>query len=508
MTQATLGNGWDTVAVGEAWPLTWDARWNEYRRRWSVYQGGPYSQRDHERLSLFQDVNASGTVRQRTRRICTMLAFIADVDASAIATGIALNVSREVFPVKLAENGSEIPNPAGFTALEAGNEVWRRSAVRKHVERWARMLSVAGDLHIEAMLDESGQPVITAHRADQVRVWYDRYGRELARAEIEFSYRKPGRDEPIAYKRVITPETIETTDDGKTVSEPNPVGAVTLVHVPFKPMEQPEFSANAWHGNENAVAVADSARTMMQAIGIRHSAPWLVTTGAQMDENDQAAASVARTLALPANADAKYLEASQAGINAYVQLAESVLTDAERRAPEHLFTEAGANISGTALTLLASSFVAKIEPVRAAFRIGLARATGLALALANRQRWSEAADMYEVTGGPALPADRRAELDLLVAAIDGRLLKQSDAVRAAQGFGLVPTDADPIVYASEVAAESQQQEQRAVDAAARIVGARVQADSQAPDAVPAPAAAVEPVGAMNGKIEAPYRDRP
>ena len=89
----------------------------------------------------------------------------------------------------------------------------------------------------------------------------------------------------------------------------------------------------------------------------------------------------------------------------------------------------------------------------------LARATSMCLCMERMQPWSDDADVFVVSGSTPLPLDRAAELDVLAKAIDMRVLKQSDAIAAAQGLGIGPADAEPTTYAEELRAED-----RALDA--------------------------------------------
>ena len=467
-------NGWSSNATGaRGWPTTWGERHAEYARRESVYQGGDYALRDFERLGLFQATDSTGVVTHKTRRVCTMLAFVANVDAAALANGWTLNVSRDAVPPDVDTDGRESPSARSVLALESGLEVWKRSEVEAQSEAWSLSLAVAGDLFLEASVDEAGRAIVYAHRPQHVSVWYDRYGRRVERAVVEFTYRKPDSNEDQTYKRTITADEIVTEDTGAAVwkvVDVNPTGVVTLLHVPFKPVGTPGFSANAWHGLEDAVAVYDSAITQMGVIGGRHAAPWLKIMGGALEANDQTNSNPGRTLSLPTGVDAQYLEASLQGIGAFVEQADRVRSDAALTVPEFLFTDAGAGASGTALSHRAGAFVHKMEPVRHRLWRALAKATGIALALERGQRFTEAEDVYEVTGGPALPMDRAAESALLVSLVDADLLLRSDAIRAMQGFGVVPREADPIAYAETVEGHAAEAEERTIGALGKLRG--------------------------------------
>lgn len=464
----TTANNWTSVAREEKWPTT-DEEWvREYRRRRSVYNGGAYGLDDHERLGLFQATDSAGQVAYRTRRICNLAVFIADVDAAALSNGITIDACDDA----LTEEGqivdpTEAPSPALQAIRDDGEAIWRRSGVYRNIQRWAGTLAVEGDLHLEVTLTDDLDPakrlpIIVAHRPEHVRVRYNAQHTAIKEAVIAFEYVK-ANGETAKYRRTLTAENIVTDDDGRGTTEPNPLGVVPLVHIPFRPTDDPAHSYNAWHGTENAIAIADSARTLTGVIGARHAAPWIVFLGqAQPDDPDGQNANPTRALAMMPGADVKYLEASLAGVDAFVKQAESVLDDAAEKVFELLFTEAGAGASGTALSYRAAGFTAKMEPSRRALCEGLEAATGMARALGGKRPWTQDANVFEVRLAPALATDVAARAGLLLKLADGGFALGRDVVREAQAAGLLPDDADPGSYADAAAGEAHSRTARTV----------------------------------------------
>jgi hypothetical protein len=68
-------------------------------------------------------------------------------------------------------------------------------------------------------------------------------------------------------------------------------------------------------------------------------------------------------------------------------------------------------------------------------------------------RWSEAADVYMVDGGDALPMDAAASATLYVSLADGGWLTGSDTIRRLQGLQLIGPDDDPADYYARAQAD-------------------------------------------------------
>lgn len=459
-----MGTKPDRLATGKGWPSTWEERHTEYKRRRTAYLGGGYTDSEFERLGLFQGTDADGKVIHVTRRIGRDLAFVADVDALAIVSGIALQTSRDLFP-PVGEGGVELPSEASEEALEHGLAVWRRSRVRDFLERWARGLCVHGDLHLEAVVGDDGLHRIASHLPEHVEPYYDDNGIDLTRAEIRFTYQDPpneeGARERHSYRRILLPDRIVTIIDGVRQVDPNPLGVVPLVHVQFRGLHEPDFGLHAFAGYEEAAAIHDSAMTQLSVIGARHASPLIVGRGVRIADDTEDAGAVGKFYGIPTEADLKYLEATLTGVNVLATQAGQIRDGIVETLPEYLFTESGANASGTALSYRAGEFVAKIEPVRRRFLRALALATSYAVAMDLKRPWNVehgdpnvATDWYEVTGGPLLPVDRRGEAELIGFLNERGYLKTADAVRGLQGYELVPPDEDPVLYAEEARAEA------------------------------------------------------
>ena len=505
----------------------------EQRRRLSVLRGDDYTLDDHDRFYLFRGVDAAGNEVCRTRRVSTMAAFLVQTDAAALAAPCALNVApgqwaRVPDP---AHDGLELPAPEEVAALEQGNAIWRRSCVDDRLEEWAYTLAGIGDLFHEVGWSEEDPDLAEFHALDPdtVKVWYDARRKNIVRAEVCFQYVPPGADAAVEYKRTITADrwvmdgTTRRLVEGRIVTQdgdfrqdvPNPLGVCTILHTRFAPRpKSPQLSACAFTGYEDVVAKSDSAATQLGAIGTRHANPKLITEGFQTtgpyDDATDYTRGVSDTQVAPAMAVGEgekpyYLEVSLAGATA---LRDSTVADmkmARDECPEFLMSESGANSSGTALSMRAAAFTGKLGPKQARFRSTLARAVSMCRALELGEKWSDEMDVYVVGGAPPLPVDRAAELDVIKAAIDMRVLKQSDAVAAAQGLGIGPADADPTTYAEEIREEDAALDARAVTVARQIAAPDANAtdtaqnDTQTQDVPPvAPAAATVQDTALNG----------
>lgn len=512
----------------------------EQKRRMSVLAGDDYTLTDHDRFYLFRGIDAAGNEVCRTRRVSTMLAFLVQTDAAALAASCALNVA----PGQWARvpdpdhEGLELPAPEEVAALEQGNAIWRRSRVDEMLEEWAFSLAGIGDLFLEVGVSEEDPNLAQfgALDADTVKVWYDSRRANIIKAEVCFQYTPPGADAPVEYKRVITADRyvigangqrtlirgrIVTTDGDIRQDIENPLGVCTILHTRFGPRpKSPQLSACAFTGYEDVVAKSDSAATQLGAIGTRHANPKLITEGFQTtgpyDDATDYTRGVSDTQIAPAMAVGSgekpyYLEVSLAGASALRDSTVSDIKAARDECPEFLMSESGANSSGTALSMRAAAFTGKLGPKQARLRSTLARAVSMCRALEMGQRWSDEMDVYVVGGAPPLPVDRAAELAVIDTAIKMRVLKQSDAVAAAQGLGIGPADADPTTYAEAIRAEDAALDARAVMVARQIAAPDAAATdatqtdmptdaTQATDAAPAvvPGGAAVQDTALNG----------
>lgn len=496
------------------WPgeHDWNAKRLEYIRRGNVLKGADYTDAEHTRLGLFR-LKDGNSVIHKTRRVSTRLAYMVAVDAASIANGCALNVRPDVYPATTDAEGRQIPDPRTGDALKAGNEVWRRSGIGRNLHRWATMYSTKGDLHLESavrvMPDKTKRGVVFAHKAEHIKcLRYDGMGIDLEYAEIEFT--EPiagyGDGKPVVYNRKITPTEITTTIDGKKVDEmsgPNLSGVVTLTHIPHTPSDDITFSACTFTGYEDGCAIENSSDMIVQVLAHRNAAPILVLMGgitmpaANNDGTTPATTSGATPVfELPQGGDAKLMEAALSGLSAIVDNAARVATEAKANAPQFLFTDAGASSSGLALSNRATQFTAYIEPRREWVYQGLARATAIALCLERNQPFDEAADVYEVKGGAALPLDKAAFVALVRDLLADGLVTRVDAVTALQGLGVgIPEEADPIEYAARALADKHATDNADTASIERASAAYIAARKAAGDPVPLPDANITPIDA-------------
>lgn len=493
------------------WPgeHDWNAKRAEYIRRGEVLKGADYTTDEHTRLGLFRLMDGNSVIHE-TRRVSTRLAFMVAVDAASIANGCALNVRPDAYPATKDAEGRQIPDPRTAEALKAGNEVWRRSGVSRNLHRWATQLATKGDLHLESTVRVVGgakRGVIFAHKAEHIKcLRYDGMGIELEYAEIEFTAPIAGYGDgkPVVYNRKIERDKITTTIDGKVdadMSGPNRSGVVTLTHIPHTPSDDITFSACAFTGYEDGVAIENSSDMIVQVLAHRNAAPILVLMGGitmpatNVDGTDAATTKGATPYyELPQGGDAKLMEAALSGLSAIVENATRVATEAKANAPQFLFTDAGASSSGLALSNRATQFTAYIEPRREWVYQGLSRALSIALCLERNQPFDESADVYEVKGGAALPLDKAAFVQLVKDLLDAGLITRVDAVTALQGLGVgLPEETDPIEYADRALADKHAVDNAESIGVERASAAYVAARKAASEPAPLPDANIETV---------------
>ena len=481
-----------TDPLGAAtWPAPNDysAIHREQQRRMRVFAAEPYTDADCVRFFLFQTRDpVTGDPQHRTRRVSTMLQFLVSVSAAALGGSCSLNVAPGQFERTPDPLNARllVPGPIEKATLEAGNAIWRRSCVEERIEEWATAAAAVGDAFFEVgwSAEDPNLAEFYALDAHTVKVWYDSRGKHITKAVIEFKYRPDGQDEEIVYKRTITADRIVTGEDGKRtavkgriVTEDgefkqdveNALGICTVLHYRWAPRPgSPQLSACATTGYEDVVAKSDSASTQVSAIGTRHANPKLVGVGFSPEDTSVTGADgqthgkstdLAASIGIAQTEDLRYLQVDLGGVTAFRESTAGDMRMAREECPEFLMSESGANASGTALSMRAAAFTGKHGPKMSRFRATLARAVSMCLCMERMQPWSDAADIFVVSGSTPLPLDRAAELDVLAKAIDMRVLKQSDAIAAAQGLGIGPADAEPTTYAEELRAED-----RALDA--------------------------------------------
>ena len=418
----------------------------EYDRRHRAYVGEPYDVGEIKELKLFRALDESGDVLAETRRLTLDYRYVCDVDSAALlGDGISLQGADEVDRAE-------------------GLAVWRRSRLQAHIERYAKILAVKGDLHLEAVMGADGRGRIVAYSPEHVEVSYDpETGTQISRAIVTIPY-FDDREVDMAgnvseewqtahiYRRVITADRIEVYRDGDHIaaeSGPNTLGVPTLVHVPFIPYTDPAHGLNAAYRLDEALALIDSLLTQIAAIGARHGNPLLKSAGAKVDGGSDIF-KLGRVVNGPSDWDMEYIEPGFGGLNSLLQTVEQHRATLRETLPEFLFTESGANSSGSALNFRASQFVQKMQPIRARFYDALATVTEYAIHLERGTQPSveEEQITLRVEGGDILPANTTATLEQLRIVQDslGGILPE-DRIAALQRVGLIPKDADPAAYA-------------------------------------------------------------
>jgi len=491
--QAATNGGGST----RQFPETEDDWQAEYSRRFRAYVSDPYTGSEIIGLHLFKALDESGDILATTRRLTLDYAFVCNTDTAAlIGDGISLQ---------------------GEAADRAdGVEVWERSGLLDHVERYARDFAVKGDIHLEALVGADGLSRVVAYAPEHVVLTYDaETATQITRAVVTIPYYdepeidrfgNAGAENQIGhiYRRVITADAIEVYRDGvldTDESGPNSLGAVTLVHVPFIPFATPNHGLNAAYQLDEALALIDSLLTQISAIGARHGNPILQSAGAKVDGGSDIL-KLGRVANGPKDWTLEYIEPSFAGIASLLDTVQQHRETLRETLPEFLFTESGANSSGSALNFRASQFVSKMTPIRRRFYRAIATVSGYAIHLDRKTTPAEAPIRLRVEGGDILPANVTATLEQL------RIVQQElggllpvDLIATLQRIGLVPKDVDPAQYAAEVAAVKIATTAIETEATTPTADADAPATAEAPppDApIPDAAAAMAAELALNG----------
>lgn len=499
------------ITTSRKWPCTHEDRAREWKRRREVFRGGEYSPDDFTRLFLFQGVNSAGEVVVKTRRTSILPAFLVETAAAAMGSTVALNVAPTAFPRTPREDGTlPPPTPEEVRAMEYGQAAMRRAGVPDLWREWGLSLASEGDIVWEVCTDDDGAWTFAKHKPEHVRIYRDRYERRIVKAVIEFEYYKPEATQPTRYRRVITPQTIDTFEDDQRVgkSVPNVLKAVGVVWARFSPVPGSPISKCAFTDVEDVVARADSATAQFGAIGTRHADPTLVTEGFQLEDPDpalpgQGAASAAtgKTLATPPGTKASFLTVDLAGISAITEASTATVEQTKAMLPEFLVTESGANSSGLAMSYRAAAYVAKFQPIQAGMLHALATLLGMCRAAEAGEAWSDKQDIYMLDAGPVLPVDIDAKLKAIIDAEAAGLALHEDSIAAAQGLGFGDPEADPSVYAAKVRAQQHQRDAQAADMIGKIGAPQDSAPTDPatdPNATPAPAAVDVAAQALNG----------
>jgi len=437
--------------------------WRDWQcRLHDAYLGVPYSLGEIQGWHLFRALDTSGNILAETRRLTRDIAFVVDTDTTALA-----GASWSLEPQDGTEGGDN-------AAVEAGLEVWRRSRVQQQKARWAKTAATMGSVVIEAvgMSPERGnrQTTLVAYDPRWCRLEYDvETGTELQRVVVEFEYFDEGEvrdgrfvENPVqhTYTREITRSEVTVWVDGEVQdgeSGPHGQTVVTAVHLPFLLLpSDPCHGLWAAPGLEHSLSNVDSLLTQVAAIGNRHANPLLTVWGAKLEGGGGDVFQHGRIInGLPVGGDARYIEASLTGVSALLQAAEQAREQAKATLPEFLFTEAGANSSGSALNFRAAQFVAKMEEVRGRWFDAVAQITEVAIAMDTGTAWDPDDRLLRVSAPPVLPVNMTEELANLVSLMGEKLLTKRDAVTRLQRLGWVPDDRDVDEYLAELQTDRQ-----------------------------------------------------
>lgn len=416
-----------------------------------AYNLDKYEVGDLKRLHLFRALDDSGDAIHETARTMTDVRHIVDTDIQALSGG-------ERMSLDVAEGVSD----ADYAAGEA---VWRRSRVRERSEDFARVACAIGDLWLYPFLDERGQGRIADYDPIHVSAEYDvQDGSRLERVLIEMDYldegiTREGRGDGSALRQLVRymdATEIHTMIDGQTVdaeSGPHGLGVVPMVHVPFsRALRQPSHGISAGHQYYRMVAVLDSIVAQAHASGNRYADPMIVLKGASITGAIKRFGRYLQGLAR--EDDVSYLDTPMQGVGAMLEVYQA-LREAIREAPEFLFTESGANASGTALNFRATAFVKKMAGPMLRYRMGLAAATDMAVSLEQRRAIDPDLDRFAVELAPALPVAKSAEVADLIAIKNAGGMTTADFVRSLQRLDYIREEVEPDDYTLEILEENQ-----------------------------------------------------
>lgn len=441
----------EKTQTGRHWPRSREAMEVEVKRRRDAYLGLAYSERDIRDMALFKALDSNNRISATTSRVLRDIAFVANVDAASIASDcLRLSIEDEA--------------PDRETLHATAKRVWDGSQIDARRHWWARTLCVDGELLLEAIQTSDG-PRVIMHPFETYRLTYDRTGTRIERAVITRQLPpddvvgadgtlEAGTDER-EYRRVITPTTVQAWIDSVPIAEEtgaNPLGVVPVVRATFMPVLDGAFCLNAAYGYDDAIAALDSLVCQFRTIATRHANPLLVGlgvdvgTGASLQEQG-------RAVALPADTDLKWLEATLSGIDSMVKTMEQIRVSIVQTLPEFMFTESSATASGTALSYRASAFVAFIGPIRESFYNALELVMSYALAIGSGSAWTHESNVVEVEGGPAIPQDVAMLAQVYTGLRDAGAITGEDLARYLQGAGIASDDVSPAEYAAKALAE-------------------------------------------------------
>jgi len=466
---------------------TTHADWvSRYSWLFDAYVGSPYSLQDIKGLHLFRALDEDGEVLAETRRLTRDIQHVVDTDAQALA-GQEWTLDLDI---------EDDPTPEQSARLESAWRIWQRSRIQREKGRWARMGASMGDIVLEAVRVTGTRPYdvrIVAYDPRHVRLEYDAVsGTTLERVIVTIPYFDPPsvtpegivRDGAVLhhYQRVIDAEQITVTQDGVTVEEesgPHVLGTVPVVHLPFVPYVEPEHGLWAAVGLEHSLALIDSLMTQLQAVGNRYGNPMLAVIGAKIGTNSGDISKFGRIVSgIPQGGSVDYVEADLPAIRTLLEAARAEHESVRQTLPEFLFTDSGANSSGSALNFRAAAFSLKMNEIRGRWYAGIAELLEYAVALEQGREYDQDDSYLVVSAPPVLPVNQTEELANIHAVHERGGLRQRDYVAHLQRIGIVPALVDPAEYAEAVREEAEIRAELETLQAQRILGTQ-QAAAQA-----------------------------
>ncbi len=455
-----------TEGADSAYPAThagWEAR---YQYLIDAYHGENYSQSMIKRLNLFRALDDDGKIIGLTRRLHRDIQFVVDTGRGALSlSGVTLQ-------------RREGATDAEYAAAEA---IWARSSILTMGSVWSLTLACMGDLFIEAARVTPGSQDVSliGYRPDAVYTEYDlatasRLIRAvistdvIGEAEVDVYGNVAEAGALYTYQRTLTPTDIAVASELPPTAEgvaqrqidasatgPHGLGVVPMVHVRCIPTVHAEHSLPVTHGIDRGLAEVDSMASQISAVADRFANPKPYLFGAKI--GDQGAISrFGRWInAWGNNSDkisAGYLEPSMDGISRLHEALERLIRDIRVTFPEFLFVGGGstANLSGEALRLLQSRYVAKYEDIRGRYYAGLERALAMGVALQLRQRYDPSRHPVSIEGAPLLPGDKKMELETLTLARGLGAINQVDLIRHTQRLGIASEELTAEDYLEEM----------------------------------------------------------
>ncbi|KKM20479.1 hypothetical protein LCGC14_1645040 [marine sediment metagenome] len=453
-----------------------------YNFRFDAYVGQPYTTEQVINLRGFRALDESGEIIGIMQRVTRDVQHVVDTDAQALA-------GREWMLEIDDPDGSAATgdSPEAIARLEAGKAVWSRSKVQEEKGSWARVGASLGDIMFEPVRTNGKAPFetkIVAYDPRHVRLEYDdATGTVLEKATItipffdapDISAMGEVVDAPTGhvYQRILTWEDITETLDGKDTGQsgPHKLGVVPMVHLPFIKYVEPDHGLWAASGLDMALVLIDSLMTQVQAIGNRFANPILAAIGVKVEAGADLLKVGRIASGIPLGGDLKYVEATMTGLATLLAAAQAELEQVRETLPEFLFTESGANSSGSALNFRAAAFVLKMNEVRGRWYSGFARLVEMAVALDENRALDETDTMLKVTSQPVLPVNVESELKVINEARDKGGLLQADYVGHLKRLGIVPANVDAAQYAEAVKAEAAGAQSGETEALLRLIKA-------------------------------------